>query len=228
MAFPSIATSATFGPTVAATSHAVTMPSGVASGDLLVMLVTADGGPTLSATGWTVLFQEPIVADTCGVLYRIADGTEGSTQNLDCSVSEAVSVITLRIIDWHGTTPPEVGTRGTGNSTAPNAPSLSPSWGAEDTLWLAVAHWQNAANVSAYPSSYTSGTFVSGTGATDGSVAYASRQLNASSEDPGAFTISTSRAWECETIAIRPAAGSAALGMAMIAQQHMMLGGGAL
>jgi hypothetical protein len=94
-------------------------------------------------------------------------------------------------------------------STAPNPPSLTPSWGAADTLWLAVTGWsEGTITASAFPTNYTN-TGQNGTGVAGSegvSIGWGFRELNAASEDPGTFTLGSAANWVAFTIAIRPAA----------------------
>lgn len=105
--------------------------------------------------------------------------------------------------------PPEIGTAATGASTLPNPPTLTPSWGAADTLWLVVAGASGAVTASAYPTNYTDGNDDATSSGTAASIASARRALNAATEDPGTFTISASTNWVAQTLAVRPAAGAA-------------------
>lgn len=216
MAFPSAAaapTATAFATSV--TSMPVSMPSSIASGDLLIALVhVRNAGTWTNASGWTdISTLSQTGGGTVGKLngfYKIAAGTEsGTTPTWTASTGTTGEWQVYRVTGWHGTTPPEAGTT-SGDTTAANPPSLTPSWGADDTLWLAVAGHSAASTTawSAGPSSY-SGFQVNGasSGGSAVSIASAYRQLNASSEDPGAFTVSGSnRFWSAATVAIRPAA----------------------
>ncbi|MCX8140041.1 MAG: hypothetical protein N3E46_10185 [Gemmataceae bacterium] len=84
---------------------------------------------------------------------------------------------------------------------------MTPSGGAQDYLWLAIVGTEGTQTFTADPSGYTHVHTVSTTGstaATNGSVRVVSRQLNASSQDPGTFTMSASEDWTAVTIAIPP------------------------
>jgi len=67
-----------------------------------------------------------------------------------------------------------------------------------------VAHCDERA-VTGYPVNYTDG-FQTNFGDFHPSVGSARRELTASSEDPGTFTLSANRGWVAATVAIRPAA----------------------
>lgn len=217
MAFPSTAaapTATAFATSV--TSMPVNMPSSIASGDLLIAFVhVRNAGTWTLPSGWTdISTLSQGGGGTVGKLngfYKIAAGTEsGTTPTWTSSIGTTGEWQTYRVTGWHGTTPPEATTTN-GDASAANPPSLTPSWGADDTLWIALAGHSagSTAAWSAGPSSY-SGFQINGasSGGSAVSIASAYRQLNASSEDPGAYTVSGSnRFWSSGTIAIRPATG---------------------
>lgn len=189
------------------------MPASIASGDLLIASVGVrnPGTWTLPAGGgWNVLEEKAgggTVGET-GVWYKIATGSEGSTQTWTAGTATTGAWHVRKITGWHGTTPPER-VAVNGDAASVNPPNLAPSWGADDTLWIALAGSSaNTMTFSAAPSSFTSLTSTtasSGGGASNmGSATY---QLNSASLDPGTFTTSTNRWWAAFTIAVRPAAG---------------------
>lgn len=212
MAFPTVADETIQAFPDNTTAHLVNMPAIVASGNLLTVELTNDGTDTLTEpTGWTTLFSEirsPSVRH--GEYYKIADGTEGGTTvDFVTSGNQTAMAVVRRYTVWHGTTPPEVATFAEDTSANPDPPNLSPSWGAEDTEW--VAHYggddDGTGTNDAIPTSY--GNELSGR-ANDFSssciAASARRSLNASSENPGTFTVNRSTPWVSNITAIRPAA----------------------
>lgn len=212
MAFPVVES---LTPTIfstAATAHLVAMPATVNAGDLLVTVIDTAGNVTNGAVtkpaAWELLSSTHTGTARLGHYYRIADGTEdGTTVDFVTFATVKAAAQVYRISAWHGTTPPEVGTAATGSSVNPDSPTLTPSWGAEDTLWLAAfgAPLNDTHTVSVYPTSYTNGTLTSTTSTGAASVASARRELNATSDDPSAFTTSSSQTWVAQTVAIRPA-----------------------
>ncbi|MBA7703577.1 hypothetical protein ES703_112363 [subsurface metagenome] len=108
-----------------------------------------------------------------------------------------------RITNYSGIPEVEISSQGTGGS--PNPPSLSPSWGALDTLWLACCGYDTNLTVTAYPTNYTNGRNDYADDAQGCGVGTARRELNASSEDPSAFTISSPEYWIANTVAVQPA-----------------------
>lgn len=193
------------------TQHLVPMPATVNAGDLLVALISNDGNATVTTpAGWNLLASDA-QASACrlGVYYRIANGTEGGTTvDFVTSVAETMATDVYRITGWHGTTPPEVGIAVGATTANPDPPSLAPSWGAADTLFIALFGTGTANTASAYPTDYTDGT-THATGGSAASIGSARRELNAASDNPGTFTITGTVACLAQTVVIRPAAGAA-------------------
>lgn len=217
MAFPTPATpvATTFASSV--TSMPVTMPATVNSGDLLISLVEVrNAGTWTKPTGWsdmaTLSQAGGGAAGKLNGFYKIAAGTEaGTTPGYTASTGTTGVWQTIRVTTWDGTTPPEALTS-SGDATAADPPSLSPSWGSADNLWIAVAGHAavSAAAFTAAPSGFTG---FQNNGASSGgsavSVATATLQSTIGTENPGAFTAGGSnRFWAAATIAVKPS-GSA-------------------
>lgn len=195
----------------------VDLPSTVASGDLLLVLFAQNAsGATLALStpsGWTKLFEESEGSFIRLAIYgKVADGTEGGTSIALSNNGRTAVAQVYRISSWHGAIADvEVATGAHFTSgTTRSPPSLTPTWGADDTLWIAVASAADDDQAfSVYPASYTNGTSqVSGGGINNGcELASARRALNAATEDPGDFTLASTETWVLTTIAVRPAAG---------------------
>lgn len=198
------------------TAMPVDMPESVDSGDLLISLVEVRNSGTWTVPpGWTEFAAQTGGGGGVGELtafYKIADGTEDSAQ-VSWTASAGTTAIwhTRLITAWDGSTAPEAATT-SGDSSAADPPSLSPSWGSANTLWIAVAG-HAAASASAWsagPSGY-SDFLNSGASSGGSAVSIAAPYLynTASSEDPGAFTVSGSnRFWATMTIGVKPTGGA--------------------
>ena len=116
----------------------------------------------------------------------------------------------LSITDWHGTTAPEDGDTAEGESTSAEVGQTGPSWGAEDTLFIAIVTADSRSVSGSYdaaPTNYTNLSSQWTPGAADGAtLGTARRENNTASEDPDNFTISDSTFWITRVVAIRPAA----------------------
>jgi hypothetical protein len=173
---------------VATTSHPITLPAGVNVGELLLVTFTCDGAPTLTITtgsGWNVIGPTAQGSNVTGAIYwKIADGTDALT--IGTSTSQDSSHRCRRYNTTSNTATTVTGTSTTAAATPNgNAPAHTPPGGADDYLWVVTYHGDGT-TPSAAPTNYTdlSTAFNSG----GRSVSYAERELNASSEDPGAWT----------------------------------------
>lgn len=208
MAFPQVAAVNGGNDTTNQTNHTVNLPSGIEAGNLLLVFFASDGGPTITfPEGWTQLFQTGAnTACKFGAWYRIADGTEGSTITVTTSNNQMTAHTSYRITGYSGT--PEVATATTGIDYSPNPPSLTPSWGALDTLWFACCGYNSNLTVTVYPTNYTNGRYDRANNTEGCGTGSARRELNAASENPGMFTLSGSTQWVANTVAVKPVVGA--------------------
>lgn len=202
----------------AGTSHAINVGSPV-SGDLLVVFARFAGAPgAVTFTGYTpIVTAEASDAsdDVTYVWYRAADGTEGSTDTLTTGNS-----IKLGAIGWvvKGArdpivSAPAVSTVAVGTTTLNTCDpgSVNGAIGSADYLFLALGGMDGEVGAfTAAPTNYTNFQAAnSGTGSTAGTnvlLGGGSRQLTASSDNPGVFThAAANSAWTAFTVAIAPA-----------------------
>lgn len=208
MAFPTIEDVTESFNAVASTNLIVSMPAVVNAGDLLLLLISPDGSAAagISATGWTSKLSNAFSSSArIDVQCKIADGSEaGGTVTFTCSSSKAFSAQLYRISGWYGNLGGVEVSSAVGATTAsPDPPSLTPSAGALDYLWIATCVSSSSRNLSGIPTNYTNGLKT-----TDGSTTVifsARRFLNAASEDPGTFSLAGSSTTNAATIAVRPA-----------------------
>lgn len=215
MAFPVVEEITYQGFTSASRTHNVNMPATVNAGDLLfVWFVLQQEASTRTITvpgGWTTIHNgRPTSGIVCCLAVRAADGSEdGGSYNFStaASVRAAAYVGRIRQGTWAGDESTDVDGVVAGGSGDPNPPSVSAGWGADDNLYIALAGGNNNTTATA-PSSYgnlqddsfTASLFYSLT------VAVATRELNASSDDPGTFNYSSNPSvWSAATIVIKPA-----------------------
>ena len=194
------------------------------AGDLLIAIcIIYDGNSTNAEfSGWGGGFTEfGDFAGTAtmgiGVAYKWSTGSETGTFTVttaDTSANDSAFFL-LSIPGAHASTPPEAGSFATGTGAANPAAFNPAGWDAEDTLWIAVGGSGETSGTGSYtglasaPTNYTnyadSGISADVVGGVEGAVAF--RQLNAASEDVGAFTGDTSNARDSAlVIAVRPAA----------------------
>lgn len=217
MAFASIASVGYSREDSNTTVHDAVVPSGIVSGDLLLMLRCNDSIRLIDAAnaaslGWTIADTVFGGSAVCAqTLYRFADGSETNfTYGLTETANETSITRILRITGAHASAAPEAAHASAGNSNVPNSPLVTPTWGLDDTLWISFYGIDDGAEpATAYPTNYTLYQFTDGTTNVAGgcSFAMAARELAAASEDPGAFTATAADSWGATTIAIRPAGG---------------------
>jgi hypothetical protein len=213
VAFPTIHGVSHTHVTANATSTAAALPDGSnVVGRLVIVCATKDGtGAFTWPSGWTQIAasNDGSSASRTEVRYRIIDGTEGFDGTGDTitltHASEETACSAITYSSWHGTTPPEAATA-TGTTGNANPPSLNPAgWGTEDTSWIAYCGLDASVTVTGWPTSYSDNQHGDNTGGTGGcSHGFATRGLNAASDDPGTFT-NGSESWMAVTIAVRPA-----------------------
>jgi len=218
MAFPSVASTATTSGTTATTSAVVNLPASITAGQsLLVLIRSSAGGATTFPAGWTKIVDDDSDAsdgsDRTALAWRRADGTEGATITVTLGNSGRFAAIAWRITGARNPelSPPEVSNVTTGVSTSPNPGSLTPTGGAQDYLWFWMGGWEGiqTSPPASNPVNYSSDILGADSGTIGGivgnvRVASATRQLNATTEDPGSWTISSSDDWTAVTVAIYP------------------------
>lgn len=95
------------------------------------------------------------------------------------------------------------------NTASPDPPNLAPGLGTLNFLWIALATCEASRAVNSYPTNYTlnQGLQGGGTGLTNAYVTlvWAMRELSASSENPGTFSLTVAEDSMSFTLAIPPA-----------------------
>ena len=216
MAAPTLQTADTkSGDAASSTTWTIDYPTNIAAGDLLFMVLSANGSATMTApAGWSV--DGDNLALPGGYFKKKATGSESGTFTVTLDVARAGTWLVYRITGWSGSIGVLTGwgsgtnildgdvacTGGAnGTSTSPNPPSLNPrAWDTDDTLWLSFCTVSSAVSVTGFPSGYTD-TYSGGASATIGMASKATS--GAASEDPGTFTLGSSVSWGAYTIAIR-------------------------
>lgn len=205
MTFPSVDATNSGIDNTSSTSHNISLPASIAAGDLLIIFITSSAATSVaSATGWTSLYSTSLNLSIRGYcLYKIADGSEGSSVTVSFTVTCSVAWTSYRISGYASA--PEVGTSATGTSTTPDPPSLTPSWGSDDTLWIAAAHCNNVTADLTAPTNY--GSIVQAVNGGGKSAGTAQRNLAAASDDPGTFANASNNDWVANVVAVRPSSG---------------------
>ena len=209
-------------------THNVTMPSGIAAGDLLVMSLSTASSSTLTIdsipAGWVLVNTSTydLGFGTYVWLFiyaKSAAGGEG-TQTVTLSNSYTLRGITSRfeVGSWNDTgTMSDAIATGTASSAAsgePDPPSISAPWGTTSNLVLVTTGWNNANTVVAYPSGYSNGSYTSNSAvpsASAGGLAHAMKATALLAEDPGAFDLSGTQSYVAQSLFIRNVASGSGL-----------------
>lgn len=216
MASPVIETTATSATATEGTNHVVTLPASIAAGDLiLVCMVIGSTAATLNAhADYTELLDENSAVGL-KILYRWAAGGESNpTFVSSANTRDATCSFRISGAENPATRTPEIGTTATGSSVNPNPPSLTPTGGSKDYLFItfcgsAGEQADDGTYCTAFPTNYNLANLektcgVAGTNL-GGMIAAAGRQLTtAGPEDPGTFTVSENNTWRAQTIVIHP------------------------
>jgi len=210
MTFPTVAGIGTL-VNSAANPQTGNYPATVNANQLLLYFGGNDGtGDTITDISVATILLDPAQNKQGHGAYAYeatAVGNEdGGTYSIDLSGSEEIVAYVLTIDGWDGVTTPEITATQGASSSTPNAPSITPSWGAEDTLFITVCTWNgDAGGVSTFPSNYDDNQTENQQATVSGS-AFATREINGSPEDAGAWALTNSVGNQAFTIAVRPVA----------------------
>lgn len=193
------------------TTVSVNLPSGISSGNGLIIILTQYGGGTFTTpSGWTLLNSTATTglgAPRTAVYARVASGTEGSTQAISTSTTNESTAISFKVTNWFGAvTSGMEATASNQTTTTPDPPSLTASWGSANNLWIAYVGSRGSRNLTAYPTNYTlyQTQALNPSNSTRGETFMAGRELATATENPGTFTFdSTSREVVAGTLVIR-------------------------
>lgn len=195
MAFPNVAATSAGNSGSKRTSHPVSLPAGIAAGNVLVLFFYANNGAAGSTpSGWT--------AAVAGRLFwKLATGSESSSLTISTSSSVGSAYAAYRIT---GAAPDPVGglVSASGTSRYPQAGTLSTGV-SKDYLWLSAFGWDGGTSLSVagYPDDLATSRYANTNGA---GVALSSKSATASSSTDSAGTLSSSTDWVAYNVAIRP------------------------
>jgi hypothetical protein len=199
------------------TSHAIPVAASgnPTAGHRITLIVGAN--IDFSTITWPSGFSEigrnnPGTTDPIFLAEKTAVGDEGTTVTVETGASIRVAAQSYVMDEQDTDTAVEVAFAHeiVTADDQPDPPSISHSWGSEaGTTIIAAANQSVGSNISftAYPASYTDGSedsVAAGGGGT--SIGTARRVIEATSEDPGVFTMDGADFWNTATIALRGAA----------------------
>ena len=196
------------------------------SGDLLLAIAVIYDGNSNDAefSSWGASFTEFGDFATTGTIsigcaYKFSTGSETGTftvTSADTSTNDSVMIL-MSVANAHSSSPPEAGgyTFGVNDNADPGP--LSPSWGAEDTLWIAVAGCGETSTAGSFtglasePIGLTgyaeSGITADVVGGMEAAVAFSQTNTDGLVVGPWTNDTSNSRVAAC-MVAVRPAAAA--------------------
>ena len=204
------------------TNWVLSVPSANAK-DMLVGVFVTDGTPGHSwPAGWDIP-GEPSASFSVGYVsdqdaqvrmsarYRYLAVNEAANQiTLSAGGSQEAAAVFFRVDAGEdpGSTIPDLrwDRSGVGGaSTAPDAPSLTPAGGIQDYLWLDFAAFDDGdVTATGFPASYENTGQVNTGGAAGIGLAFGSREMRGTVEDPAAFTLSGAQEWVAFNLVIYP------------------------
>jgi len=203
MSFPVLEASSNGEVSSNATSSTISLPSGISAGDLLVVYFSVDGTTStiavdtgFSGSNWNIVQYTGGSSNKIAVVWKVAEGSDALrlTHN-----SEQSTHISDR---FSGADTVEVSSGNTGATSNANSFNLDLAGGvAKDVHWISFAGMDGIGSASAAPTNYTNLRNKTATNSTGASSFVAERQLNASGENPLAFT-NTAQRWQVVTIAV--------------------------
>jgi hypothetical protein len=201
----------------AGTSHVINLPTATAGNLLIIILDKGSTSATVNAHGSLTELLDEASANGLYIAYRQMDGAEPASYTLTTSAATRSASMAYEISGAAdpATTPPQIGTTGTGTSATPDPPASATPPSSKDYLFIAFAGmageeadddtWGNTP-----PTNYTpspprqKACGVAGTNL-GGLILSAERALTTgSAENPGTFGVDVSAAWRSQTITIHP------------------------
>ena len=182
-------------------------------GDVLLAVhrETAGAGTFTWPTGWNELADSTAdgSVDSATIGYRVVSYDSNETNRIALSYSATLDCAASVCWQFRNAGTPVVSSVVSANTAAMNPPNLAPGLGSLNFLWIALATCERNRTSWSYPTNYSlnQGNFGGGVGLTNtfAHLGWAMRELNASSEDPGAFSVAEAEDSMSWTIAIPPA-----------------------
>ena len=184
------------------------------NGDALLTFISYESPtsrPLTLPSGWSQVgsFDDRIAFITLLVLWKVCDGTEGTSASATFNSSAQFVARTLRIQAGTYSGSPAISSGANDGTTAPQSATLTTGFGTSDKRFFsAFAGNGNNYTVTAYPSGYgDTSNIIHGSGASP-IFGMAEKESTADADTPGAFTLSSLTEWSALTVAVNGAAPS--------------------
>lgn len=211
MAFPAVQSRTGTSFSSSSTTHNVAMPATVNTGDVLLLLFFARfGGTFTNPSGWGSPIFDTLnngSSRRMAAWVKTANGSEGGTTvNVATSANARAESTVWRFTGASGVI--DTGTPFTpAGAASPNPPNCNSSAGTQDILWL-VMLGMNSLTTNSAPANYGDFQRYNGSGSLGCVLETAERSLNASSEDPGAFSGGNEADPIVNTLGVQPSNGT--------------------
>lgn len=207
MAFPSIVSENSGTQPTADIFHTVDLPSGLVQGNLLVLIFSCRPTSVFTPLDWDIFGNSSASNTTLRSYSRIIDGTEGSTltvQTVDAFKS------CHRVVQFSGhdvlNLPEATETFSDVDDLNPDSPAITPTGGSKEYYIISAHGQRDVGPTTDFPTSYSNTGQVSVPASGSFHLAWADREVTASTENPSAFTTTSAHDWSSITIAIHPEA----------------------
>ncbi len=211
----------------------ITKPSGVVSGDLLLLFLSTDGDTVPNTlSGWTVVEEATTSVGakaTLTILSKVAGGSEPSDYTFTGGGNQTRAGLIFRIDGQNATFKDVSGIDNTGNSTTPTAPTVTTT--VADCLVLCSYAQDDDSAPNTHPGSTTElADFDSGGGASPASTLGVASYTQASAEATGtkAWSGAGSAHWIGCQVAIAPVAAAGGRIMSSLAEGGGLAGAGGI
>lgn len=183
------------------TSHAITIPAHQA-GDMILVHFAVDGAPTVTdgSGTWNKLGQASNTTVVTGAIFWKIATSNSETLTLTTSTEQSSHTV-LVIRPDSGNTLSIEGASANGSSSNSNPPSLTPSVGSKDFLWIATRAGDSTVVATVAPTDFTQLQTLAAAGTGGASTNTAEREFTGTTLDPGTFT-SASEQWVSWTLAV--------------------------
>lgn len=220
MAYPTVRDSQTSILNSGNVNHSITYPTTVVAGDILIGIfgakedsVTPFDSEWAPGDGWTELAEDEIGVVGLSIAWKEADGSEGGNTTLVTSnalITPTHAAIIYAVKDASIVSNPESLLDKALSTNAPDSPSLTPTGGSKDYLFISAFVYEmtelGSIAVSSYPSGYASNQVnaQSGTDSWSTGIAAATQNITSTADNPGVAALSADSDWVAATIAVHP------------------------
>jgi hypothetical protein len=193
----------------AATSMPLAVPTGVASGDLLIAHISAHDARTFSTlTGWTQLLTATTGGVSTGVWYRVATGSEPASYTFTWNTSDEAVGAMLAYRGVNTSSPIQTWGWSSGSSNAPTAPSVTTTSANTTVVRLFGSDDINLPSPTSntYPSGTTGRYALKTTSSAVGEAGADQLRTSAGATGAASFNLTASSDWITLSVAIAPPA----------------------